>query len=717
MGASSKDEFGQINFGAFLHATGHSYPNYLKQYATPLQVLAENDLQPRQRYGLGSISSIESSVKIIEYSTNRKILSVATLSAISTPRTEFSNADWSNGFSIIVGDSFVDRVTFWNGRSLFPKWRDGEPVDICLPSAALEDVPLIEALAGFLARRNFATDSGHGRIVVRSATISDDRLDTLVETLTAVGSHIHVTKEKISSVSAHVPSDKTLETAYFAFVSGIGSAVKQNWEATEVSDQQFTISPPQPEHLRFCPPGLVSPHAGCWAVDLLIGRSNDLSLYSNVGQHWVLPRRLRITSAFRQSYELAGSGAIVTPRISIGGCLCLFANGDTQLGPINVPTDEDAIRYGYVRGRDWWPFRDTPDAHDHMPVQAAAHVERSGNGRYFWGVLDMFGGLRTAQSVLLHAFWLQQFERMGATQRRDESRRTSVVHILQKRLKSKLGNSLEESLDLVADHVLAIADGLRARPVSVNWNSLRADHDTFIDRYWKEHPPLQDEDGIEEWRENQRRSLEPAVQRLCELGVLHQGFESKCYKCLHRTWIPIDGLSATIECEVCRSETRAPISRPWEFRMNEFLREALRAQGILPLFWALHRKRHMREQSFYFEGPLDIYLTLKSFDANERDTDVDLSVLSDGAFDIIEAKSSSRHLRKATDLAALAKRLRPDVATIAVMEEGSEKTSAIFREFSELLKNTGIIPNLLTLRPADIDDDPSLSLREAVRLM
>jgi hypothetical protein len=74
---------------------------------------------------------------------------------------------------------------------------------------------------------------------------------------------------------------------------------------------------------------------------------------------------------------------------------------------------------------------------------------------------------------------------------------------------------------------------------------------------------------------------------------------------------------------------------------------------------------------------------------------------------LCEVKSSSRDIDIAS-LIEVAKRLRPDVVTLAVMEASSPRLNARFGELKRVLADTGIDVSLLTLRPDERSDDAYL---------
>ncbi|MES0073235.1 hypothetical protein [Mesorhizobium sp. M0058] len=719
-GSASDDAFILQNFGGFTGSIGRSYPASLSEFGAPFHILSDTELQPRRRHGLNNLNVIQNRYDLLKEMSKNDIVSVSRLASLATPRLDIPNSRWADAFNIVVGDSFVDRVTFWNARSLYPRWRDGRSVDLIIPEKDLDDYKLLSSIGEFILNRNNVNSnqsSSTPEAIIRSSSVSKDRLQALTEKLKAGSEWVRYQVSPFEAIEDHIPSKKSLDRSYFAFVDGIGAGNRKNWRESEANGREISIQAPKPDHLQHMPPALVSSHSGSWAVELEISRTNDLSKYQNEQQNWWLPRRLRTAPAFRGGYQLAGNGPIVMPRVSCGGFLCLFADAQTDITNVSVPSDEKAIRAGYTSGRNWWPFVEKHDGTAQMPNQLAFDVRRSGNGRYFWGVLEMFGGLDAIKQTLLHGFWREQFELLGASSSRTESRRESVINILKQRLRKKLDSPISDGLDMIADRVLEEAEQFRSRPPSVAWTDLASAHGRFVERYWELHPPRADESGMAGWRDDLLASLEPSVQRLCQMGVLHQGYETKCRKCLHKFWISIEALKATITCEVCHTTVPAPVGRPWAFRLNEFFREALRAHGVLPLFWALEKSRTMQERSFYFEGPLDIYFSESSADRQEPDTDIDLTTISNGVVQIFEVKQSARQMQKAIEFADIAKRIRPDIATIAVMEPRSAYIENKFSEYAQALSGSGVEARLLTLESgSDFSENPSLDQMISMRI-
>ena len=161
-------------------------------------------------------------------------------------------------------------------------------------------------------------------------------------------------------------------------------------------------------------------------------------------------------------------------------------------------------------------------------------------------------------------------------------------------------------------------------------------------------------------------------------------------------------MSGNIVCEVCSGKERAPVDRPWEFRLNDFLREGIRQHGVVPLIWALQKKRPMSEQCLIFEGPLDVYIERPSWEGGRPLTDVDLTCVTDGAVRMYEVKQSARQLHgsELRQFGDLMKRLRPDIAVLAVMEPENKTINDSFASFRDQLAGSGIAAELVTLDEA-----------------
>jgi hypothetical protein len=116
-------------------------------------------------------------------------------------------------------------------------------------------------------------------------------------------------------------------------------------------------------------------------------------------------------------------------------------------------------------------------------------------------------------------------------------------------------------------------------------------------------------------------------------------------------------------------------------RPNEFLIESLRSHSVLSLVWVLSALREHARSSFMYVG-----LTCFGYseDYGKPDAEADLLAIVDGKSIFCQVKSAWRSLRTASGrLVRIAKRLRPDRAILAVMEDDSDsKRKSVRRRVS-----------------------------------
>lgn len=300
-GRLSNNRFIGDNFGAWMHSSGHSFPSYLNEYGHTLTLIDDQDSQPRGQYFKSPEETIGSVNDLLELMERTRVTTVAGLSTMETPRLEVSNWPWSNSFNLVVGDSFTDRLVYWNARSVYPKWRDRDIVDLRLPSKYLDDKDFLKLLAKLLRARNRVTmESGSNvpRTTIRSSSVPTKELDDLAEILKGDSGWISYETKAVSAPEDCLPEQDALERSVFRVSDMLLARESSNWKESFALDEEIRPDPPHPEHLRFGPPGILSPYNGVWATEFEIERKINHSPYSNVNHVWRLPRRLRMASSF-----------------------------------------------------------------------------------------------------------------------------------------------------------------------------------------------------------------------------------------------------------------------------------------------------------------------------------------------------------------------------------------------------------------------------------
>jgi hypothetical protein len=168
----------QENFGCYGASIG-SWPLARDMRSHIRTLVVANEPAAAGPYGVADADLLSTELELLQrISKQRNIVGLAQMSAWLTPRFEISNPGWTGSASIILGDSFVDRITFWNGRSHFPAWLNSSIVALKLSFEDIEKPDIFNAILEIIKWRVHASgNSNSEQIVIRSASLSDVELE------------------------------------------------------------------------------------------------------------------------------------------------------------------------------------------------------------------------------------------------------------------------------------------------------------------------------------------------------------------------------------------------------------------------------------------------------------------------------------------------------------------------------------------------------------
>ena len=335
----------------------------------------------------------------------------------------------------------------------------------------------------------------------------------------------------------------------------------------------------------------------------------------------------------------------------------------------------------------------------------------SNAARYLTGILGRTGGLLSASHFLLHPFLREMFAKLGGTPNLADTDISPTVNALLKRALWEPSFDLRSTSEreALSSLIVKAAQSVKAPMNFISYDELKEQWKGHIARYWAAHPSeSQKLDRGTERNEREEDSLDGCLIGLRHGQLLFQGHQWTCRNCHHKNWVNLGSLSVELSCEVCKQSTQAPVNLRWLFRPNEFLIESLRAHSVLSLIWVLSALRERARSAFSYAGP-----TCFGYSDNydDPDAEADLLALVDGMAVLCEVKSAWRSLRPVhiDNLVALATRLRPDIAILAVMEEGKgTNPTAKLEEARTHLAAQGIKFELLTPAEYKVDDEPYL---------
>jgi hypothetical protein len=322
----------------------------------------------------------------------------------------------------------------------------------------------------------------------------------------------------------------------------------------------------------------------------------------------------------------------------------------------------------------------------------------------------MAGGLGQATQFLLHPFLRENFAKLGGTPNLSADKMTPTVNRLQKiaQLEAAFDLRSEVERQALANLIVTAARTLKSPMDFVSYDHLKASWKAYRGAYWAAHPQQRNPDTDVDWDRHEERSLDACLAELRHRQMVFQGHQWTCRNCHHRNCVDLAALSPELFCEVCKQSARAPVNIRWLFRPNEFLVESLRDHSVLSLVWVLSGLCERSRRSLIFVEPMLFGFTRESV---LPDAEADLLVILDGQGMLCEVKSSWRDLRpsRIANFVALASRLRPDIALLAVMEVGPGPEAALTAARAQLAAER-IDFELLTLDRYMPRDDPYLDL-------
>lgn len=701
------------NFGTYVSSFGTSLFPPDGMSAASLKTIIDPDIAADRRRAVPrDLDAIPNELEGLRQFTSRQASSLSMASLLFAPKLDFRTERWSGAFNLVVGSSFADRILYWNARLLIPSWLDTDLCCLRVEPEQLDNPDFLAALGDFLKHRNRVNSGagGQSELVIRSMSLTAERLEEIRTQVLATRPWCNVRTEVVQSLDDIVPSTESIQSAREG--NRFGGGVFQRPDRTRFVWNAPTLRPPlvDPDHLSDAPP---RQHfvGGYWASDLDI-ELDEIGPGFSQQNRWYLPRHWRLAGAF--SVKRADGRPHDLPpvhRRGRDGTLTVFMCGDAPIESIVVPSSSDAIYHALSQdGR--WAQDDVARGRVHPPSKVSV-AEPSNEARYLTGVLGLADGLDHAAAFLLHPFLTDLFGQLGGTPNPPDDKVRPTINALRKRTDPRQATFNlrdENERSALAHLIVRAASGLRKPKEAVSFRRLKEHWAEYRAKYWEAHPqPRLAEDDRVDWDARETESLEGCLIEMRRRRMVFQGHRWVCQECHHQNWIDLDSVGAERVCGVCKTGTQTPIDIDWLFRPNEFLIECLRDRSALSLVWVLSLLRQEARSSFYYAGPTRFFYSYQAVDQNRPDAEADLLVVADGRALLCEVKSSwsivtNADIRK---LVELAQRLRPDVAVLAVMDEGEKFADELTRARTEL-RATGIEFRLLVWHPDSLLDGPYL---------
>lgn len=562
-----------------------------------------------------------------QISKNRSVLSLSQLSGRDTGiyRTSYIPA-FRLGINLVIGDSFEDRLYFWNSRHFFDESNMLDFPAMRIPTEKLVEESFIAGLVMFLTSWSsmFPSDQGQPHIIVRSYSLDAQTLEDFIEKTKAFAKHLHIYVDQ----SKPLPIPEKLDDQPHFF---------QGYPHSDrVNESPFKVVPNEPRHFHYISPPFTSLKEGQYAVDLAIDRYNNHSRIINRAHWWQLPKRKEVARLFlegRTRVTRHGTLSVVYSRFGDDA----FRRDYTQENAIQLSFPEDKFFFGTILHND--RSYETGDLRNRGALPGYSKVVTSPKGRGLQAIVHTFGGLYPAFKFVDNRFWREAAEDMMAFKKTTSDEGKTETQI--------------------------------GHPKTITYEDLKVRRRKSFKEFKKTAQNGQgfhDEGILSEIVEDFGSTL----QRLVADGVFFQGYRWTCPNCGNANWVTVQSFNLFAECEVCQHKQQTDVTdRRWEFKLNQRLGNALYGESVIAELWTLGHLLEQARETFYFIPQSELY---RDWDNKNSDKEIDIVCVQDGNYIIGEAKYSASGFKdKDIDkLIALSKDIKPDAVILSYINNDKD---------------------------------------------
>jgi hypothetical protein len=678
------DGFITDNFGTLYHSFDR-FPLFreLSDMVKPVMLTPTDAPEDRWRFQIKGDELVDGYAVLDLLVRSGRLVTLAYLSNISSQHVGVRNHRWTDSFCIVLGDSFVDRVSCWNAGLLFGDAERQPYKTLRLPVSVVGEPARVERVQKFINGNNWITGYGGSqpRVTVRSSSLSEEQLKAFAAQIGGKGSWCSYQVKTIECIEECCPkAEDDRVSAWMPRRREEGGTALQ----VPLRHRTESVPVPRPFHLQHANTAHPICSEGQWIAQCLIDRTNDNGRFDNIREGWWLPKRGQLRRLFLSRSADA--------HITAGGQLGIPVDIDTDRIEITEPGDDEFFYY-ILHEPDAYNYGDV--RYNEMLTRSYRFSQPSDKGRYLQGVLGMFGSLHRAYDVLTHGFWRKQFARLASPA---EDQIPQIVRTLQKRFVPQAGKftfETPEQWDKLARAFLTQAMNVRQPKQTVKLRALQKAWKADLGRAIEADKNLQRrrESVLAEADEELARSLEA----LCQEGVFHQGYSWACRRCGYRNWTAVDALRMKVECQVCRQARQLPVDLEFDFRMNEFLATCLREHDTLSVIWALGRLSRRPDRELIFAPQMALYRKYPEEQNNAADREIDILCVLNGKLVFGEVKASLSEIDKdeIDNLVALAREYRPDMVVLGAMSGEKAKLDAKLEYVKAKLGSTMEVEGLL----------------------
>lgn len=618
------DRFITDNFGNQLDT--NMYLNEIKEVFNTY-CLSIEDIPPNNHVGT---TLVKSRIEILDLLANRETTTVAHLARIHSESIEtVFDHSISNSFSIVIGSSIRDRISLWNVRHFYNDSSDSI-YSLIISEEQFNDESFLKTLGKYLSNLNFLhSGSGPYQVSLFSQSLTLESLEQKKDSL-----------QKFTYNLINIPSYYSNRILPIKYSELKYSLYTKDNSTLSISENPSSVSMNGPKHLRYIPLKFQNHGFGDFAIECSIDRHNNLSMYSNIVDKWILPKRAYLAKVFGRKFERISKNGLP---ISITGKTINYfkrsiENEDFQIA-INLPEDLNLFNYLLTQKNEYSHL----DIRNNLPKSEIEHIANSDKGKNFNGVISLFDKVHIASDFLNNKYWKDIFED-ASTRNKKEDYLYTLNMLLDFQRKYRDNTSLNHIKD------------------EMNFSKL-INSKQYLTACFKD-----------------------ALNKLIKINVFHPVYTWNCKYCGYKNLRTIDSVKLKNNCDICDETHVIPLGDEfsWEYLLNKFVHKAMFEHCGLPVLWALnHIQTISYKNSFLYLPEVNIYFNKNLNQLNE----IDLIGIYDGKFFAGEAKRSADYFiskeREGDKFIELIEHMSPDEAFL-IFEKYSEEDAMIEQTKSNL---------------------------------
>jgi len=562
-------------------------------------------------------------------------------------------------FTIIIGNSADDLITFWNNAICTPHWLRKFFTHMWVPTEIMDNQIVRPGLEKFINRYTGQTgnnDSQGTRFI--SHSINKASLDSYVAQFKSIW-HPKTTQ---ALTAPDLPKFKNNERFF------LKQGLKSIWAHS--NEEHLVIDEPDIQE-----GGMGGQH---WFIDLHI-QFRPEKFTNIIGQDywWQLPRRNSI---------LLGTKFVNKPaRINEYGMLSVLMQRQSNIRPdenklvIKIPDDDRSIFASLICG----PSYDNYSRNDGEIFKSSPfyQMQRSDKGMYLTGVLSLFPDLLNAHGVFEERYWRKIFKLMAnQNESKDETLKTSVMGKLKKNIdKGRDFKNSEEDREWLAEQIITLSR-----------KSLKQENDLTFKQLLDEA-----EEETRQYNEKQNgnkatldpKELQEEISLMLALNVFLLGLKPPCPRCGYKIWYPINEVSQRIACKGCNNIFPLDAEEAWHYRLNSLLRVGVSDHGLTPVLLVLGQLMHDAHSSFIYFPSSELFTKSSGDQGLHLFGEIDLLCIQDGDFIIGEIKQSINGFKQSDfdKIEKIAKLIKPDKILFSSMD--NKPNTFVSRGISKLTQS------------------------------